>query len=74
MRTTTTNLTNFHALLFDHIRRVRAEALNLLNTTDEIITTLNDIGLAEDDAQMRIQRALTIGNKIIFEHGPQMQT
>ena len=74
MRTTTTNLTNFHALLFDHVRRIRAEALNLLNTTDEIITTLNDMSLAGDDVQKRIQRALTIGNKIISEHGPQMQT
>ena len=74
MRTTTTNLTHFHALLFDHVRRIRAEALDLLKTTDEIITTLNDMGLTENDAQMRIQRALTIGNKIISEHGPQVQT
>src|SRR5262245_47603165 len=74
MKTTTANLTNFHALVFDHVRRIRAEALNLLKTTDEIITTLNDKNLAENDAQMRIQHALTIGNKIISEHGPQMQT
>ncbi len=73
MRTTTTNLTHFHALLFDHVRRIRAEALDLLKTTDEIITTLNDTSLAENDVQMRIQRALTIGNKIISEHGPQVQ-
>ncbi len=74
MRTTTTNLTHFHALLFDHVRRIRAVALDLLKTTDEIITTLNDMSLTENDAQMRIQRALTIGNKIISEHGPQVQT
>jgi len=40
MRTTTTNLIHFHALVFDHVRRIRAEALDLLKTTDEIITTL----------------------------------
>jgi len=74
MRTTTTNLTHFHALLFDHVRRIRAEALDLLQTTDEITTILNDTSLAENDAQMRIQLALTIGKKIISEHGPQVQT
>jgi len=74
MRTTTSNLTHFHALLFDHVRRIRAEALDLLTTTDEIITTLQDTSLKETDAQVRIQRALTIGNKIISEHGPQVQT
>ena len=70
---TTTNLTHFHASLFDSVRRIRAEALDLLKTTDEIITTLNDTSLAENDVQMRIQRASTIGNKIISEHGPQVQ-
>jgi hypothetical protein len=70
---TTTNLTHFHALLFDSVRRIRAEALDLLKTTDEIITTLNDMSLTENDAQMRIQRTLTIGNKIISERGPQVQ-
>ena len=74
MRTTTTNLTHFHALLFDHVRRIRAEALDLLQTADEITTILNDTSLAENDAQMRIQLALTIGKKIISEHGPQVQT
>src|SRR6266851_2770118 len=73
MRTTTTNLTHFHALLFDHVRRIRAEALDLLKTTDEIVTTLNDMSLTENDAQMRIQRVLTIGNRIISEHGPQVE-
>ena len=74
MRTTTTNLTHFHSLLFDHVRRIRAEALDLLKTTDEITAILNDTSLAENDAQMRIQHALTIGNKIISECGPQVQT
>ena len=74
MRTTTTNLTNFHAMVFDHVRRIRAEALNLLKIADEIITTLNDMSLAENDAQMRIQHALMIGSKIISEHRLQMQT
>ena len=74
MSTTTTNLTHFHALLFDSVRRIRAEALDLLKTTDEIITTLNDMSLTENDAQMRIQRTLTIGNKIISQRGPQVQT
>src|SRR6266516_1850412 len=74
MSTTTTNLTHFHALLFDSVRRIRAEALDLLKTTDEIITTLNDMSLTENDAQMRLQRTLTIGNKIISQRGPQVQT
>ncbi len=74
MITTTTNLTHFHALLFDHVRRIRAEALDLLKTTDEITAILNDTSLAENDAQMRIQFALTIGKKTISEHGPQVQT
>ncbi len=69
----TTKLTHFHALLFDQVRRLRAEALNLLETTDEILATLNDKSLTEIDAQVRIQRTLTIGNQIISEHGPQMQ-
>ena len=73
MRTTTTNLAHFHASLFDSVRRIRAEAVNLLKTTDDIITTLNDTSLAENDVQMRVQRALMIGNKIISEHGPQVQ-
>ena len=73
MRTTTTNLTHSHALLFDLVRRLRAEALNLLETTDEIIAILHDTSLTENDAQMRIQHALTIGNQIISEHGPQVQ-
>ena len=72
MITTTTNLTHFHALLFDHVRRIRAEALDLLQTTDEITAILNDTSLAENDAQMRIQLALTIGKKIISEHGPKI--
>ncbi|HEY6407351.1 MAG TPA: hypothetical protein VIY29_07785, partial [Ktedonobacteraceae bacterium] len=74
MRTTTTKLTHFHALLFDHVRRVRAEALDLLKTTDKITTTLNDMSLTENDARMRVQSALTIGEKIISEHGPQVKT
>jgi hypothetical protein len=69
----TTKLTYFHALLFDQVRRLRAEALNLLETTDEILATLNDASLPEIDAQARMQRTLTIGNQIISEHGPQMQ-
>ena len=73
MGITTTNLTHFHASLFDSVRRIRAEALDLLETTDTIITTLNDTSLAENDLQMRVQQALTIGNKIISEHGPQVQ-
>ncbi len=73
MRTTTTNLAHFHASLFDSVRRIRAEAVDLLKTTDDIITTLNDTSLAENDVQMRVQRALMIGNKIISEHGPQVQ-
>ena len=73
MRTTTTNLAHFHASLFDSVRRIRVEAVDLLKTTDDIITTLNDTSLAENDVQMRVQRALMIGNKIISEHGPQVQ-
>ena len=73
MGITTTSLTHLHASLFDSVRRIRAEALDLLETTDDIITTLNDTSLAENDVQMRVQRALMIGNKIISEHGPQVQ-
>src|SRR6266480_6288851 len=73
MGITTTSLTHLHASLFDSVRRIRAEALDLLETTDQIITTLNDTSLKENDAQMRKQRALMIGNKIISEHGPQVQ-
>jgi len=69
----TANLTNSHALLFDLVRRLRAEAYNLLETTDESIAILNDTSLAEDDAQLRTQHALAIGNQIISDHGPQMQ-
>src|SRR6266699_5621152 len=69
----TANLTNSHALLFDLVRRLRAEACNLLETTDESIAILNDTSLAEDDSQVRIQHALTIGNQIISDHGPQVQ-
>lgn len=74
MRTTTSNLTHFHALLFDHVRRIRVEALDLLKTTDEIITTLQEESLTESDSQMRIQHALGIGTRIIGEHGPQVQS
>jgi hypothetical protein len=73
MGITTTSLTHLHASLFDSVRRIRAEALDLLETTDQIITILNDTSLKENDAQMRKERALTIGNKIISEHGPQVQ-
>src|SRR5947209_20315776 len=73
MGITTTSLTHLPASLFDSVRRIRAEALDLLETTDQIITILNDTSLKENDAQMRKERALTIGNKIISEHGPQEQ-
>lgn len=73
MGITTTTLTHLHASLFDNVRRIRAEALDLLETTDQIITILNDTSLKENDAQMRKERALMIGNKIISEHGPQVQ-
>lgn len=69
----TANLTNSHALLFDLVRRLRAEAYNLLETTDEIIAILKDTSLAEGDAQLRTQHALAIGTQIISDHGPQMQ-
>jgi len=59
--------------LFDYVRKIRAEALNLLDTTVEIITTLQDTSQAENEAQMHIQYALTIGSRIISEHGPQVQ-
>lgn len=64
---------HFHASLFDSVRRIRAEALDLLETTDQIITLLNDTSLAEDDAKMRKEHALAIGNRIISEHGPQVE-
>ena len=73
MGITTASLTHLHASLFDSVRRIRAEALDLLETTDQIITILNDTSLKENDAQMRKERALMIGNKIISEHGPQVQ-
>ena len=73
MGITTTSLTHFHASLFDSVRRIRAEALDLLETTDQIITIINETSLTENDAQVRKERALTIGNKIISEHGPQVQ-
>ncbi len=72
MRTTTVDQTHFHALVFDDVRRIRAEALNLLETTDEIITILNDTNLSAHDAQTRLQHSLTIGSRIIAEHGPQV--
>src|SRR6266567_2414351 len=70
---TTSSLIHFHSLLFDYIRKIRAEALNLLDTTAEIITNLHDTSQAENEAQMRIQYALAIGSRIISEHGPQVQ-
>src|SRR5947208_15418882 len=73
MRTATTNLTHFHASLFDGVCRIPASAIDLLKTTDEIIKILNDTSLGENDAQMRIQRALTIGNEIISKHKPQVE-
>jgi hypothetical protein len=74
MITSTTNLTHFHALLFDRVRRIRAGAVGLLETADDIITTLNDTSLTENDAQLHIQRFLKISNKILSERGPQVQT
>lgn len=73
MGISTTRLMHFHASLFDSVRRIRAEALDLLETTDQIITLLNDTSLAEDDAKMRKEHALAIGNRIISEHGPQVE-
>jgi hypothetical protein len=69
----TTKLTHLHASLFDSVRRIRAEALSLLETTDEIITLLNDTSLAEDEVQMRKKHALAIGDRIIHEHGPEVE-
>ncbi|HLQ30809.1 MAG TPA: hypothetical protein VK140_16365, partial [Ktedonobacteraceae bacterium] len=69
---TTTDTNNFHALLFDYVRRIRAEALNLLDPTDEIITTLNDTSQTENEAQMHIQYALKFGHKIISANESQV--
>ena len=69
----TTRLTHLHASLFDGVRRIRAEALGLLETTDEIITLLNDTSLAEDEVHMRKKHALAIGDRIIHEHGPEVE-
>ncbi len=71
---TTTDTNNFHALLFDYVRRIRAEALNLLDPTDEIITTLNDTSQTENEAQMHIQYALKFGHKIISANESQVKT
>lgn len=68
MKTTTTNLDHFHALLFEIVRKVRAEALNLLETVDDLIKTLNDTSITEDDTRLRIQNALKIGKTFISEH------
>ena len=73
MGISTTKLTHLHASLFDSVRRIRAEALNLLETTDDIITLLNDTSLAEDEVQMRKEHALAIGDRIIKVHGPQVE-
>ncbi len=74
MRTITTDLTHFHALLFERVRRIRTVALDLLKTTDEIIATLNDTSLTENDAQTRIQHVLTINNRIISERDPEIRS
>ncbi len=73
METITLNITHFHALLFDNVRKIRAEALDLLQTIDEITATFNDASLTSDDVQTRVLRTLKIGDKIISEHGPQVQ-
>jgi hypothetical protein len=73
MNTTTANQIHFHALLFEDVRRIRAEALDLLETTEGIIAILNDTSLSEHDVQMRLQHSVTIGNQIISQHGPQVQ-
>lgn len=73
MSTTITTQVDFDALLFDYVRRIRAEAINLLKQADEIIATLSNVNLADDVVKMQTQQAWIIGNKIISEHGPQVK-
>jgi hypothetical protein len=67
MKTITTSQTHFHALLFERVRRIRTVALDLLKTADEIVATLNDTSLTENDVETSIKYVLSISKKIIAE-------
>src|SRR5436305_3324218 len=73
MKNTLINLAHSRAFLFDHVRRILAEARSLLETTDELIALLHDSSLKENDVYMQVQHVFTITNKIISERKPQVQ-
>jgi hypothetical protein len=73
MKTITTSQSHFHALVFERVRRIRTVALDLLKAADEIIDTLNDTSLIENDAETRIKYVLTVNKKIISERNSELK-
>src|SRR5436190_24153197 len=72
MDNTVINLAHFRAFLFDHVRRILAEARSLLEATDELIALLHNTSMTEDDVYMRVHHIFIINNKIIAERKPEV--